>query len=48
MIGFTDYQLFESGLCDKFVAYVEHAQRENVLAKAKFVAKNVVELENLL
>ncbi|MFC4892602.1 HAD-IB family phosphatase [Pseudofrancisella aestuarii] len=46
--GYTDYQLYEKGYVDKFVAYAEHAQRENVLAKAKYIAKDSKELEALL
>ena len=46
--GYTDYQVYEKGYADKFVAYIEHAKRANVLAKAKFVASNVKELTDLI
>ncbi|RUS69359.1 hypothetical protein EGW08_022884, partial [Elysia chlorotica] len=39
--GYTDYQLFESGLADKFIAYTEHVTRENVVAKAESIAMDV-------
>ncbi|QIV94285.1 HAD-IB family phosphatase [Allofrancisella frigidaquae] len=46
--GYTDYQLYESGFVDKFVAYTEHVARENVTSKAKHIANSVHELRDLL
>ena len=46
--GFTDYQLYETGKATKFIAYIEHIQRKNVINIAKNLAKNVNELENIL
>lgn len=46
--GYTDYQLFESGLADKFIAYTEHVERENVVAKAECIAIDVGVLEFIL
>ena len=46
--GFTDYQLYETGKTAKFIAYIEHIQRKNVLNVAKNLAKNVSELESIL
>ncbi|AIT10144.1 phosphoserine phosphatase [Candidatus Francisella endociliophora] len=46
--GYTDYQLFEKGVADKFIAYVEHVERKNVLDKAESVAMDVGVLKYLL
>ncbi len=42
--GFTDYQIKEKGLADKFVAFVENVNRPNVIAYADFVAINFDEV----
>lgn len=41
--GYTDYQLRESGLANKFFAFTENVERENVIAKADFVVPNLDE-----
>ncbi|GMN88997.1 HAD-IB family phosphatase [Francisella sciaenopsi] len=46
--GYTDYQLYESGYANKFIAYVEHVSRQNVISKAEFIANNIIELEGLI
>jgi len=46
--GFTDYQLFEAGFADKFIAYTEHAERKAVVEKAECVAMDVAVLRYLL
>ncbi|MCA9392457.1 HAD-IB family phosphatase [candidate division WWE3 bacterium] len=38
--GFTDLQIKERGLAEKFIYYAEHVQRENVMSRADFVAKD--------
>lgn len=46
--GYTDYQLFEAGLADKFIAYTEHIERENVVEKAESTAMDVGVLKYIL
>ena len=46
--GFTDYQLFEAGFADKFIAYTEHVERTNVVEKAECVAMDVGVLRYIL
>ncbi|WP_440683439.1 HAD-IB family phosphatase [Cysteiniphilum halobium] len=46
--GFTDYELYNAGVADEFIAYIEHVQRDKVLSVAKLCAKNVDELEKLI
>jgi phosphoserine phosphatase len=46
--GFTDYQLFEAGFANKFIAYTEHAERKAVVEKAECVAMDVGVLRYLL
>ena len=46
--GYTDYQLYESSYANKFIAYVEHVSRQNVISKAEFIANNIIELEGLI
>lgn len=46
--GYTDYQLFEKGYANKFIAYTEHVSRQNVITKAEFIANSVTELEALI
>ncbi|MES2795490.1 MAG: phosphoglycerate dehydrogenase, partial [Bacteroidota bacterium] len=41
--GYTDYQLRESGLANKFFAFTENVERENVTAKADFVVASLDE-----
>jgi len=36
--GYTDYQIKEAGLANKFVAFTENVKRPNVIEKADFVA----------
>jgi D-3-phosphoglycerate dehydrogenase / 2-oxoglutarate reductase len=38
--GFTDYEIKREGEAELFIAYVEHAKRENVIKNADFVAKD--------
>ena len=38
--GWSDYQIKEAGVADKFIAFSENIQRENVIEKADAVAKN--------
>jgi phosphoserine phosphatase len=42
--GYTDYSLYEEGLVDDFIAYVEHTSRPNVLSVAKHIASSGQEL----
>lgn len=42
--GYTDYEVKEHGAADTFVAYVEHARRESVIAGADFVAHSFRDL----
>lgn len=46
--GFTDYQLFEAGFVNKFIAYTEHVERANVVEKAECVAMDVGVLRYIL
>lgn len=46
--GYTDYQLFEAGLADKFIAYTEHVERTNVIEKAESIAMDVGVLRYIL
>ncbi|QLE79830.1 HAD-IB family phosphatase [Francisella sp. Scap27] len=46
--GFTDYQLFEAGFADKFIAYTEHVERTNVVEKAESIAMDVGVLKYIL
>ena len=46
--GFTDYQLFEAGFADKFIAYTEHVERANVVEKAESIAMDVGVLRYIL
>ncbi len=39
--GFTDYQLFEAGYADKFIAYTEYVERASVVDKAESIAMDV-------
>jgi D-3-phosphoglycerate dehydrogenase / 2-oxoglutarate reductase len=41
--GYTDYQLRESGLANKFFAFTENVERENVMNKADFVVPSLDE-----
>ncbi|MCS6823129.1 MAG: phosphoglycerate dehydrogenase [Cytophagaceae bacterium] len=36
--GYTDYEIKEAGLADKFYAFTENVQRDAVLKKAEFIA----------
>lgn len=42
--GFTDYQIKDKGLADKFIAFIENVNRPNVVASADFVAANFDEV----
>ena len=42
--GFTDYMLYKEGLAQQFVAYVEHAAREKVIAVAPVTASSAAKL----
>lgn len=46
--GYTDYQLYEKGYATKFIAYMEHIEREKVINLSKYVARNVAELASLI
>jgi D-3-phosphoglycerate dehydrogenase len=46
--GYTDYEVKLHGAADAFVAYVEHARREPVIAGADFVAKSFGDLLSYL
>ena len=46
--GYTDYQLFEAGLADKFIAYTEHIERKAVIEKAESIAIDVGVLRYIL
>ncbi len=41
--GYTDYQLRESGLANKFFAFTENVERQNVIAKADHVVPSLDE-----
>lgn len=42
--GYTDYELFASGLADKFYAYTENVWREKVLQHAEHIAPSLDEI----
>jgi D-3-phosphoglycerate dehydrogenase len=42
--GYTDYQIFESGLAHKFFAYTENVSRGKVLEKASYIAPSLDEI----
>ncbi len=42
--GYTDYEIKEAGLADKFYAFTENVARPAVLAKAEFVAPSLDEI----
>ncbi len=46
--GATDLALFDAGLVDHFVAYVEHARRETVVARGVPTVGNIAELRATL
>ncbi|WP_150467695.1 HAD-IB family phosphatase [Francisella sp. SYW-9] len=46
--GYTDYQLYEAGFANKFIAYVEHVQRQKVIEVAKYHSNNINQLKSLL
>ncbi|MFV9973084.1 MAG: HAD-IB family phosphatase [Francisella endosymbiont of Hyalomma asiaticum] len=46
--GYTDYQLYEKGYAAKFIAYIEHVERQKVTNLSKYVARNVAELASLI
>lgn len=43
--GFTDYQLYESGLTTQFIAYTEHQSRDKVVKLADYIARDCIELK---
>lgn len=46
--GFTDYELYNAGIANEFIAYTEHVQRDKVLSVTKHCAKNTDELSRLI
>lgn len=44
--GWTDYEIKQQGAADAFIAYVEHARREKVVAQADAVATSFEDLLN--
>lgn len=46
--GYTDYQLYQQGLASDFIAYIEHAKRDSVLAVADKAADSMQALLKLL
>lgn len=46
--GYTDYQLYEVGFANKFIAYVEHVSRQKVIDVAKYHSNNINQLKSLL
>lgn len=46
--GYTDYQLYEVGFADKFIAYTEHVSRRKVIEVSNNVAKSVRQLKALV
>lgn len=46
--GFTDYELYNAGIADEFIAYTEHVQRDKVLSVTRLCAKNIDELSTLI
>lgn len=42
--GYTDYEIKQAGLANKFYAFIENVRRENVLEKADHVAPNLDEV----
>ncbi len=46
--GFTDYELYNAGVANEFIAYIEYVQRDKVISVAKLCAKNVDELSTLI
>lgn len=38
--GYTDFEIRKEGIADLFIAYVEHARRENVIVNADFIAED--------
>ena len=41
--GYTDYEIKEAGLANKFYAFTENIARDNVVAKAEFIAPSLDE-----
>ena len=46
--GYTNYQLYEKDYVAKFIAYIEHVERQKVTNLSKYVARNVAELASLI
>lgn len=46
--GWTDYEIRQSGAADMFIAYVEHARREKVVAQADALAASFEEVRAAL
>ena len=42
--GYTDYSLYQEGLANDFIAYTEHAHRDDVVAKAPSLASSCQDL----
>lgn len=46
--GYSDYEIFEAGLCDKFFAFTENITREAVISKAENVVGSLDEILNFI
>lgn len=46
--GMTDLALQEAGFVDAFIAYTEHVQRQAVLARSRYKAQDMVEVESIV
>ena len=46
--GYTDYQLYENGYVDHFIAYTEHQKRDKVINLAEYIAEDCIELKKHL
>ncbi|BCD90115.1 phosphoserine phosphatase [Francisella halioticida] len=46
--GYTDYQLYEAGFANKFIAYTEHVSRQKVIEVADNIAKDINQLKSLI
>ncbi len=46
--GFSDYEVKKYGAADVFIAYTEHAQRQNVVAHANYVANSFDDITSYL
>ncbi len=46
--GFSDYEVKQYGAADVFIAYAEHARRDNVVAHADYVATSFDDIKHYL